>query len=86
MRLAERARNPAERPRRRRIKGQRIEVGLGLLDVRLPCGPLIIRRRDERTNGKFREGYRRDQGLSRKERRISDTREHDDRAGIEHTA
>jgi len=50
---------------RRRVEGERVEVGLCLLDMGLPGRPLRVGGSDERTDGQLGESDRRDERFAR---------------------
>jgi hypothetical protein len=56
-------------------EGQRFEIGLGLLNVDLTGGSLLIGRRDERPQRKLCERDRSDERLSWQQGRILDPRQ-----------
>ena len=68
------------------IERKRLEVRLGLLDVRLTRGAFLVCRRQERPDGQLGEGHRGDERLHRKETLILDPRQENQRARIENAA
>ncbi len=69
----ERGCHSAERPSRIGIEGQRLEVGLGLLQHSLASCPLLTGGRYERTNRQLRQGDRGDDRLLGKVVRVEAT-------------
>jgi hypothetical protein len=62
----------------RRIEGDRLEVGLGLLEVCLSRRAFGIRGRHQRPDGQFRERDRRDARHLRERRRVPQPGQQDD--------
>lgn len=79
-------RDSAERSRRARIKRERIEVRLSLLQMRLTRGTLPLIPGNQRTNRQLRQRDRRDQGLGWEQRRVLEARQKNDSGGIQNAA
>ena len=80
---AKRGGNLPESPRGRGVKRDRIEVGLGLLQVRLARCSLGVSARDERTNRELRKCDRCDEWFGRQQRWIAQARQQDDGRRVE---
>ena len=78
-------RRPVRALRRRGVERDRIEVGLGLLEMGLSGDPLCVGTRHERTDGQLREGDCRNGGLRGQFGGVGESREQDHRARIEET-
>ena len=81
-RATQRSGDLAERPRRIGVERQRVEVRLGLLQVREPSCAFGLVRGDERTNRELGQRDRRDHRSIWKCRRLQ-ARKQDHRAGVE---
>ena len=72
-----------EAPSRSCVERQGIEIGLGLLEMRLTRCPIFLGCCDERPDGKLGQGDRRDRRLGRQRPFIVDSSQQDERAGVE---
>jgi hypothetical protein len=68
------------------VKGQRVEVGFCLLEVRLPCGAFLVGRCHQWTHGEFGEGDGGDQWVVGERIGVVQPTEQDERAGVEDPA
>jgi hypothetical protein len=84
--MAQGSRYTAKCARRCRIDRQRIEIGFGLLDVRLTGGTILIGSRLQGSHRELRERHGRNDGLRGQRARIFKIGKHDDRAGVQHAA
>jgi hypothetical protein len=68
------------------VKRKRLEIGFGLLEVKLTGRPLLVSGRHKRAYRQFGQGDRRDERLVGKHVGVVKPPEHDERAGIENPA
>ena len=78
-----RCRYSPKRSRGSGIERQCIEVGLSLLQMRLPRDALLVRSGNQRTHRKLPEGNRRDGRLLGQSFGIPESRQQDDRGGVQ---
>ena len=85
-RLPERGSDATEGPGCAGVEGERVEVWLRLLKMRLSRRARLIGRRDQRSHGQLDERDRGDQRFIGKQCGVVQSTEHDDRAGVEDAA
>jgi hypothetical protein len=79
----ERRGDPPKRARRVSVERERVEVSLGLLQVGLTGGALILIGRNERPDRELRERHRRDNWFLGERRGIRKALQQDQRRGVE---